>query len=177
LPTSSATFKIGTYNMAKYGGIIYFLYLSPNANGDSPVLLINASSFSGSSNATVVDFSGAGNHGTAYGGAQYKANLINGYQLTYISLVANINVNETVINWYGEMEVLAALVVVLAFFIITLFAYYKMQNSTMVLLSAVFALMVNVLSLSSGIPFSPFPQLFLSIVELMLLVYARRMNI
>jgi hypothetical protein len=52
-----------------------------------------------------------------------------------------------------------------------------MQNSTMVLLSAVFALMVNVLSLSSGIPFSPFPQLFLSIVELMLLVYARRMNI
>ena len=167
-------FSLGAYlDSLFFKGIIYSL----NVVDSTAFLTLNASSFSGSSNTTVVDFSGAGNNGIAYGGVQYKVNLIAGYQLTYITLVASINVNETVINWYGEMEVLAALAVVLAFFIITLFAYYKMQNSTMVLLSAVFALMVNVLSLSSGIPFSPFPQLFLSIVELMLLVYARRMNI
>jgi len=167
--------RLGSSSGIQYYPVIFYDVALKSGGVDS--VKINASSFSGGPNTTVTDLSGAGNHGTAYGNVQYKANLINGYQLTYITLVASINVNETVINWYGEMEVLAALVVVLAFFIITLFAYYKMQNSTMVLLSAVFALMVNVLSLSSGIPFSPFPQLFLSIVELMLLVYARRMNI
>ena len=49
-----------------YRGCIYSLSISS-------ALSINASSFSGgSSNATVVDFSGAGNHGTAYGNVQYK---------------------------------------------------------------------------------------------------------
>ncbi|MEN6621209.1 MAG: hypothetical protein ABFD50_06660 [Smithella sp.] len=159
----------------KFSGVIYNLTMGDGAY--TGAFAINASSFSGGSDTTVTDFSGAGNHGTAYGNVQYKANLISGYQLTFISLEASIDISETVISWYGEIEMFAALSVVLMFFIITLFAYYKMQNSTMVLLSAVFALMVNVLSLSSGIPFSPFPQLFLSIVELMLLVYARRMNI
>jgi hypothetical protein len=66
------------------------------------------------------------------------------------------------------------------FIIIMIFAIslivFKMQSKTFVLLTAVFGLMINTLSLTAGIPFTPFLQIFFSIIELLLLIYARRMN-
>lgn len=51
---------------------------------------INASSFSGGADTTVTDFSGAGNHGTAYGRVQYKANTIEGFQADIINGTAGV---------------------------------------------------------------------------------------
>lgn len=66
------------------------------------------------------------------------------------------------------------LILILVFFVITM-VFYKMQAKTLVMLSAVFGLLINLLSLGAGIPFTPFVQAFFSIAELLLLIYARKM--
>lgn len=66
--------------------------------------------------------------------------------------------------------------------LITLFMFgasilcYKLKIRLFVMLSAVFGLMINLLSLSSGIPFTPYYQLFLTIIELVLFIYSAKQS-
>ena len=95
-----ATLKIGDVmlcgkiplNKHCFHGAVYSFtfYNEPFLSGTNAILIFNASSFSGSSNTTVTDFSGAGNHGTAYGGVQYKANTIEGFQADIINGTAGV---------------------------------------------------------------------------------------
>lgn len=160
-PTVHPSFILYSFGIYNYGG--------------SSVLLLNASSYNPTSG-LFEDFSGRNNDGTPYGNVQYKAFTGNSFAWTLAGITPALNADDVIMNIYGEMGMFTALCMIIIFFVITLVAYIKLQNKTIVLLSVVFGLMINILSLSSGIPFVPFPQIFFSIVELLVLIYAHRMN-
>lgn len=75
--SSPTRIVVGADNLAGtnfWQGIFYTLNFS--------FALYDASSFSGGASTTVTDFSGSGNHGTAYGGVQYKVYTGTGFQFT-----------------------------------------------------------------------------------------------
>ncbi len=62
------------------------------------------------------------------------------------------------------------------FMFVASIVFYKTRYRLFVMLSAVFGLMINILALSAGIPFTPYYQIFLSIVELTLFIYSTRQS-
>lgn len=88
----TSDFFIGKYSNLGYGKMVFY-NISMYSDGNflaptTPVLIMNASSFSGGASTTVTDYSGEGNDGVAYGNCQYKVYSGTGFQFTLCDTAA-----------------------------------------------------------------------------------------
>jgi hypothetical protein len=72
-----------------------------------------------------------------------------------------------------DLTAIFELIIMLVFFVIVLYAR-KLEGKVYLLLATIFALVINIAGLNPDIPFYPYPQLFLSIFELVMLITSFR---